>query len=277
MGVVRVDGVRLYYQTAGAGPPLLLLHGLGSSSRDWEFQIPDFAAHCQVIAPDFRGHGGSSRSEGGYSVERFAADAWALLDQLGLGQADVLGYSMGGAVAMQMALERPRAITRLILSNTLPSFRTDTLAKRWLLWSRLALMGWLGPRRLSEVMTHRLFPRPDQAELRARVARRDAQNDRNVYLQTVRALTRWSVSERLAGLQAPVLVLAAEHDYFLRRETDAFVAALPDARVVHFPGTRHGLPLELPEAFNRAVLDFLLARAAPAPRDARLPPAAQRS
>src|SRR5688572_14793964 len=151
MGVVRVDGVRLYYQTAGSGPPLLLLHGLGSSSRDWEHQIPDFAAHFQVIAPDFRGHGGSSRSEGGYSVERFAADTWSLLEQLGVGPVAVLGYSMGGAVAMQMALERRGAITHLILSNTLPSFRTDTLAKRWLLWSRLLLMGWLGPRRLSEV------------------------------------------------------------------------------------------------------------------------------
>lgn len=276
MGVVRVEGVRLYFHGAGSGPPLLLLHGLGSSSRDWECQVPAFAQHYQVIAPDFRGHGGSSRS-GGYSVPRFAADTWALVDQLGLGPVAVVGYSMGGAVAMQMALDRPGRITRLVLSNTLPSFRTDTLAKRWLLWSRLLLMGWLGPRRLSEVMTRRLYPRPDQAELRARVARRNAENDKNVYLETVRALVGWSVQDRLAGLDLPVLVLAAEHDYFLLRETDAFVAALPDARVVHFPGTRHGLPLEAPEAFNRAVLDFLRDRAAPAPPGARLPPAWQHS
>lgn len=276
MGVVRVEGAPLYYQTAGAGPPLLLLHGLGSSSRDWEYQVPAFAAHYQVVAPDFRGHGGSSRS-GGYSVERFAADTWALVDQLGVGPVAILGYSMGGAVAMQMALDRPGAVTRLVLSNTLPSFRTDTLAKRWLLWSRLLLMGWLGPRRLSEVMTRRLYPRPDQADLRARVARRNAENDRNVYLETVRALTRWSIRDRLGELRLPVLVLAAEHDYFLRRETDAFVTALPDARVAHFSGTRHGLPLELPDAFNRAVLDFLADRAAPALRGASLPPALQHS
>jgi 3-oxoadipate enol-lactonase len=276
MGVLRVDGARLYYQSAGLGRPLLLLHGLGSSSRDWEYQVPELSRHFHVVAPDFRGHGASART-GGYRVERFARDTWDLVDQLGLGTLDVLGYSMGGAVAMQMALDRPGAIAHLVLSNTLPSFRTDTLAKRWLLWSRLFLMGWLGPRRLSEVMTQRLYPRPDQAGLRARVAKRNAENDKNVYLETVRALTQWSVAERVGQLGLPVLVLAAEHDYFLRRETDAFVAALPDARIEHFPGTRHGLPLEQPEAFNRAVLEFLRPRAARAPRDASLPPRAQGS
>ena len=276
MGVVRVEGARLYYQSAGAGRPLLLLHGLGSTSRDWECQVPELSRHFHVIAPDFRGHGASART-GGYNVERFAADSWALIDQLGCGRPDVLGYSMGGAVAMQMVLDRPGEIGRMVLSNTLPSFRTDTVGKRWLLWSRLLLMGWLGPRRLSEVMSRRLYPRPDQAQLRARVAKRNAENDRNVYLETVRALTRWSVAERVDQLSLPVLVLAAEHDYFLRRETDAFVAALPDGRVEHFAGTRHGLPLELPEAFNRAVLDFLRPRAAPGLPAARLPPAAQRS
>lgn len=276
MGVVRVEGARLYYQSAGRGRPLLLLHGLGSSSHDWEYQIPEFARHFHVIAPDLRGHGASARI-GGYDVERFAADTWQLLDQLDCPQVDVLGYSMGGAVAMQMALDRPGGVHRLVLSNTLPSFRIDTLAKRWLLWTRLFLMGWLGPRRLSEVMSRRLYPRPDQAELRARVARRNAENDKNVYLATVRALTRWSAADSLDRLALPVLILAAEHDYFLRQETDAFAAALPDARVVHFPGTRHGLPLEMPEAFNRAVLEFLQPQRAPAPGAATPPPAARGS
>ncbi|HUR42007.1 MAG TPA: alpha/beta hydrolase [Verrucomicrobiae bacterium] len=256
MGVVRVDGARLFYHRFGHGRPLLLLHGLGSSGRDWEYQRRPLAQHFELIIPDLRGHGASERS-GGYHVERFASDCWALVDQLGHGRIDILGHSMGGAVAMQMALDRPDAVGRLALSNTLPSFRVDTLAKRWLLWTRLVLMGWLGPRRLSHYMSHKLYPRPDQAELRARVARRNARNDRNVYLETVRALTRWSVRERLAELRMPVLVLGAEADYFARRESEAFVTALPDGRLRHFPGTRHGLPLELPGPFNEAVVEFL--------------------
>ena len=276
MGVVRVEGARLYFQTCGRGRPLLLLHGLGSSGRDWEYQVPALKRAHRLVIPDLRGHGASERA-GAYTVHQFARDAWALVDQLGCDEVDVLGHSMGGAVAMQMALDRPGAIGKLVLSNTLPSFLTDTLVRRWQLWSRLLMMSWFGPRRLSEVMTRRLYPRPDQAALRAKVARRNARNDKNVYLETVRALTRWSIRDRIGELKLPVLVLAAEFDYFGQPETDEFVAGLPDGRLVKFPGTRHGLPLELPAEFNRAVLEFLASGSARAHPAATARPAALRS
>lgn len=256
MGVCRVNGLRLYFHSAGQGEPLLLLHGLGSSSRDWENQIPEFAKHYRVIAPDFRGFGGSARA-GDYSVEHFAADVWGLLARLGISRFHLLGYSMGGAVALQMALDRPERVRKLVLSNCLPSFRPDTWGKRLLLWSRLLLMSLFGPRRLSQSVAQKLFPHPDQAALRAKVARRNARNDKGVYLQTIRALVRWSVRERLGELKHPVLLLAAQHDYFSRPDLDDFVTALPDARLTVFPGTRHGLPLEAPRDYNRAVLEFL--------------------
>ena len=264
MGVLRVEGARLYFHAVGAGEPLVLLHGLGASSADWEYQIPDFAKHYSVIAVDLRGHGASDRV-GEFSVPRFAADAWQLLDRLKVRRPTLVGHSMGGAVAMQMALDRPGAVARLVLANTLPSFLTDTPGKRAMLWTRLLLMSLLGPRRLSEIMTRRLYPRPDQAALRAKVARRNAKNDRNVYLATIRALTRWSVRDRLSQLTLPVLVLASEHDYFERGEIAPFVAALPDAQVRLFAGARHGLPLERPDEFNRAVLEFLGSAARPVP------------
>lgn len=270
MGVLRVDGARLYFQTAGAGAPLVLLHGLGASSADWEGQVPELSRHYQVIVPDLRGHGASDRA-GDYSVPQFARDTWQLVDHLRLRAPVLVGHSMGGAVAMQMALDRPGVAPALVLSNTLPSFLTDTTTKRMMLWTRLLLMGLFGPRRLSEFMSQRLYPHPDQAALRAKVARRNAENDRNVYLATIRALTRWSVRERLAELKLPVLVLASEHDYFGGHEVEPFVKALPDARLRHFAGARHGLPLERPEAFNQAVLEFLDPRLRPAPAGASVP------
>jgi 3-oxoadipate enol-lactonase len=262
MGVLRIDGARLYFQQAGAGAPLVLLHGLGASSADWEYQVPELARHFLVIVPDFRGHGASDRT-GEYGVERFANDTWQLLDKLRITQPTLVGHSMGGAVAMQMALDRPGAVPRLVLANTLPSFLTDTPGKRAMLWLRLLLMGLLGPRRMSEIMTRRLYPHPEQAKLRAKVARRNARNDRNVYLASLRALTRWSIRDRLAALTQPVLVIASEHDYFEGAEVQRFMAALPDGRLRDFPGARHGLPLEQPEAFNRALLEFLKPAAAP--------------
>ncbi|MGH8441961.1 MAG: alpha/beta fold hydrolase [Nevskiaceae bacterium] len=256
MGVLRVEGARLYYQVAGSGPPLVLLHGLGASGADWEYQVPALSKHFHVVVPDFRGHGASARA-GEFSVEQFAADTWQLLDRLRIQSPMLLGHSMGGAVAMQMALDRPGQVPRLVLTNTLPSFRTDTVTKRFMLWTRLMLMSLLGPRRVSEIMTRRTYPRADQAALRAKVAKRNARNDRNVYLATIRALTRWSVEDRVAQLAMPVLVMAAEHDYVRRTDVERFVSTLPNGWLRQFPGARHGLPLELPDEFNRAVLEFV--------------------
>jgi 3-oxoadipate enol-lactonase len=267
MGVLRLEGARLYFQVAGAGEPLVLLHGLGASSADWEYQVPELARHFRVIVPDFRGHGASDRA-GDYGVERFAADTWELLDRMKVRAPILVGHSMGGAVAMQMALDRPGAVSRMVLANTLPSFLTDTPGKRAMLWLRLLLMGLLGPRRMSRIMTRRLYPHPEQAKLRAKVARRNARNDRRAYLASIRALTRWSVRDRVGELAMPVLVIASEHDYFEGVEVRRFLAALPNAQLREFPGARHGLPLEQPAQFNRAVLEFLRPPAAPASLDA---------
>jgi 3-oxoadipate enol-lactonase len=270
MGVVRVEGARLWFQTAGKGRPLVLLHGLGASSADWEYQVPELARYFQLVVPDFRGHGASDRA-GDYRVERFAADTWQLLDHLGIRTPVLVGHSMGGAVAMQMALDRPGRVAQLVLANTLPSFLIDTPGKRALLWLRLLLMGLLGPRLMAQVMTRRLYPHPSQAKLRAKVAQRNARNDRHVYLATIRALTRWSVRARVGELAMPVLLLASEHDYFEGAEVARFMAALPNAQLREFRGGRHGLPLERPGLFNRALLEFLQPAALPPPRAASVP------
>lgn len=270
MGVLRVEGARLYFQQAGAGPALVLLHGLGASGADFESVAPELSRHFQVIVPDLRGHGASDRA-GDYGVPRFAADTWRLLDHLRVTAPVLVGHSMGGAVAMQMALDRPGAVRALVLANTLPSFLTDTLPKRLMLWTRLLLMGVLGPRRLSQIMTQRMYPHPHQAKLRAKVARRNARHDRNVYLASIRALTRWSILDRVRELAMPVLVLASEHDYFGGGEVDRFLALLPNGRLRRFAGARHGLPLERPEEFSRAVLEFLAPGSAAAPRGASAP------
>ncbi len=263
-------GVRLHYLEAGSGAPLVLLHGIGASFDDWEFQIPAFAKHFRVIAPDLRGFGKSERA-GDYSVEQFAADVWALLDQLGIERISLVGHSMGGAVALQMAVDQPERIARLVLANTLPSFRANTLAKRMLFATRYATMGLLGPRRLASAISRKLFPGADQAALRARVTQRGEDNDRGVYLETIRGLVGWAVDDRLQVLTMPTLVIAAEFDYFPCGDAMAFAAALPNGKLKIFPGVHHALPLEAPKVFNAAVLSFLR------PRTRRAQPVAKKN
>lgn len=261
MPYAELPGARLYYEEAGAGPPLVLLHGIGASRTDWEYNVPAFARQYRVITPDLRGFGQSERS-GNYSVGTFAGDIWALLDQLQVGRFNLIGHSMGGAVALQMAVDRPERIERLVAADTLPSFQTNTFGKRILFAYRYLMMGVLGPQRLSSAVAAKLFPGPHQQALRDRATAGGMANDRTVYLETLRQLLGWSVLEQLGRLTMPVLVLAAEHDYFPVQDAEAFTRALRNARLEIFAGMHHALPLETPEAFNVAVLRFLSGEAA---------------
>ncbi|WP_051748037.1 alpha/beta fold hydrolase [Nevskia soli] len=259
MPYAELPGVRLHYEEAGAGPPLVLLHGIGASCRDWEYNIPAFAEHYRVIAPDLRGFGRSERS-GNYGVATFAGDIWHLLEQLQVERFHLIGHSMGGAVALQMAVDRPQRIERLIAADTLPSFRTNTFGKRILFAYRYLMMGVLGPQRLSSAVAGKLFPGPHQQALRDRATAGGMANDRGVYLETLKQLLGWSVLEKLDRLIMPVLVLAAEHDYFPVTDAEVFAKALHDAHLKIFAGMHHAVPLEAPQAFNTAVLRFLSGR-----------------
>lgn len=256
MAYADLPGVRLHYEEAGAGEPLVLLHGIGASRTDWEFNVPALAAHYRVITPDLRGFGLSERS-GNYGVATFANDIWQLLEWLGVGRFHLVGHSMGGAVALQMAVDRPERITRLVAADTLPSFQTNTFGKRILFAYRYLLMGVLGPQRLASAVAAKLFPNPEQQALRDRATAGGMANDRGVYLETLKSLLGWNVLGQLERLTMPVLVLAAEHDYFPVGDAETFARALCDARLKIFAGMHHALPLEAPEAFNTAVLRFL--------------------
>src|SRR5207237_10655571 len=106
MPTPQLGDLRCHYLEEGSGPPLVLLHGLGSSARDWEFQFHVYSRSFRVIAPDLRGFGASER-KGPFRIEQFAQDVWALLTQLGIDTFRLVGYSMGGAVALEMATSQP--------------------------------------------------------------------------------------------------------------------------------------------------------------------------
>lgn len=241
---------------ARALPPLLLLHGVGSSSEDWECQIPVFAPLCRVIVPDLRGYGRSPKGDA-YSVDAFAADVWKVLEDLGIKRFNLVGHSMGGAVALRMAVDRPGCVNRMVLADTLPSFAVDSLGKAMLYWYRLVMMWLFGPAKLSAAVYKKLFPGPKHAALRARLKARSSGQDRDVYLRTIKALKGWTIVDCLHTLKMPVLLLAAEHDYFPRADAEAFNTALPNSHLQVFEGAHHHLPLEVSERFNAAVLAFL--------------------
>src|SRR5512135_954239 len=121
MATLRANGINLYYESTGQGQPLVFIHGLGSSTRDWEYQIPTFSQNYQVIAFDLRGHGQSAKPAGPYSMKMYAADLAGLLAGLGVKSAHLVGISLGGAVAFQFALDYPAAVKTLTIVNSGPS------------------------------------------------------------------------------------------------------------------------------------------------------------
>lgn len=255
-----VNGIRLRYEIWGVGePPLVLLHGLGSSADDWFMQLGAFAPHFRCVAVDLRGHGLSDKPAAAYSVGLFAADVAALVRELGCAPAHVLGLSLGGMVAQQLAIAAPELVRSLVLLNTLPG-----------LWPPVRATVRLAARRLSVPWRRRsmaeqaarvaedLFPRPEHAALRAQARARLAANNPAAYQRAVRAIVRFRPGPALRRITCPVLIVAGEMDRVAPAAYQARLRrALPHARFVSIPAGGHACHIESPEPVNAAVLDFL--------------------
>jgi len=252
-----INNARIRYLDKGSGPPLLLIHGLGASHADWQKQIDFFARVFRVIAPDLRGHG-DSEGEGPYNVDRLATDLSQLLDLLKVGSFFVIGHSMGGAVAMQLALFKPERVKKLVLADTLPSFVPNNFRKRTMLWTRLFVMQFMGPDALAQRSAKQLFPQPEQQPLRELMILRNNRTPKSVYLAMLKSLAKWTVVDRLSWLEMPTFVIAGENDYFPAEDAQSFAVSLPDGRCRIVEGARHHLPLEKPDDFNRMTMDFLM-------------------
>ena len=177
MPIAQIEDATIHYVVEGEGPWLILLHGFGSSLRDWELHRPVFAEHHRVLSIDLRGFGESSKTHGPFTVERFAADVFVIMDRLKIEKADVLGYSLGGAVAFELAATQADRFRRLILVNTWASFRLETLRRKWEGFMRTMVVRFLSLKTMANILAKRLFPHPHQAEFRAVFIERYQEND----------------------------------------------------------------------------------------------------
>jgi len=257
MPAAQIGCHSLHYEISGDGEPLLLLHGLGSSGLDWGEQVPAFSERCQVITPDLAGFGRSDRLTGRYSIAEYAKDIFRLLDHLRIDHCHLLGYSMGGAIAFQMAADMPRRISSLIILNSLPSFVLDNFAKRREYFLRCLIVRLFGMQPLARLVTKRLLPKEEHRAVAERMAARYQLNDRKSYLAALKALAGWSITDRLDVLTMPVLMIGADQDYTSVEEKRKYVEQMPNARLRVVRDSRHATPVDQAEVFNKIVLDFL--------------------
>ena len=273
MPIFRVNDAELHYRVAGRGEPVLLLHGLGSAADDWLPQIEALRPSHRVIALDARGSGESRdlrHPHGPFTVKQFAQDAATLLDALGAVPAHVVGLSMGGMIAFQLAVDAPGHVRTLTIVNSAPALVPHTLAEHAAVLVRQVVSKLLGPKQMAKLLAPKLFPRPEQEELRRAFLKRMAANDKDSYAATLDAIVGWSVLDRINAITAPTLIIASDQDYTPVSAKEAYAKRMPNAQVVVVKDAHHAVPVEAPEKFN-PLLAAHLARFAAAPARVGLP------
>lgn len=256
-GYAPVPGGRLYYDSRGKGPPLVLIHGGNMDRRLWDEQLQPFASRFRVIRYDVRNFGRSSTATGPY---RSADDLSRLLDFLGVDRVDLVGLSLGGRIAIDFALAHPSAVRALILAGPGLSgyrFSVDPPARiaeieRAIQRADSAAVEkwWLDSPYMTAVM--------ERADLVPLIRRLVRDNIRSWLVDDPEQPAVPPAIERLSELRVPTLVIVGARDVpDIHRIADTLVSATPTAKKVVVPGAGHIVNLEQPREFNRLVLEFL--------------------
>ncbi len=254
----KVKDIEMYYELSGEGENLLLIHGLGSSTRDWEFQVPKFSQNYQVITIDLRGHGKTDKPKGPYTMEIFAEDIAELLKKLGIKSTHVLGISVGGGIAFQFAVDYPDLVKSLIVVNAGIEIPMDSFKMKLEAFKRTFIVKLVGMKKMGKVLAPRLFIKPEQEELREKLIERWSENDKKAYLSSMRALIGWSIRDKLDKITFPTLIIGSDEDYAPSSVKKEYTALLRNARFIEIEDARHAVPFEKPKEFNEIVMKFLL-------------------
>jgi 3-oxoadipate enol-lactonase len=256
-GYAAVNGTRLYYEVAGAGHPLVLLHGFSLDTRMWDDQFAAFAQRYRVVRYDARGFGQSAPPVEGVSYTH-RDDLRALLSHLGITSAHVLGLSMGGAIAVTFALAYPEATTALVLVASVlfgmpmtSPFSAASAAREG--GVAAARAEWLNSPLFAPAQEH-----PDIAgRLRAIIDTYSGWHWLHADPHT-RSRSQPSAAQRLGEIRVPTLVVVGDRDTpDLLAASDALAAGIPHARKVVIPDVGHMANMEAPEQVNALVLEFL--------------------
>lgn len=270
---ITIHGHRVTYRTAGEGPVVLLIHGMAGSATTWKHVMPTLASRFTVIAPDLPGHGGSDKLVGDCSLGAFASTLRDLLVALGHERATVVGQSLGGGVAMQLAYQFPERCERLVLvgSGGLGSEVNALLKALSIPGSAWVLqLACAAPVRDAIDAVGRaasgvgLRPAPATAELWRSYSSLGDRETRRAFLRTLRSVVdargqAVSAADRLhLAAEMPTLIVWGDADPIIPVEhAHAAHRAIPGSRLEIFEGVGHFPHCEAPERFAAVLTDFI--------------------
>ncbi len=257
MPYLKINDINLYYECQGQGEPILFIHGLGSSSRDWEYQTPYFNQNYQLLLFDLRGHGKSDKPDHPYTIVQFTSDTAELIKALFPQGVHVVGHSLGGMIAFQLAVDYPALVKTLTILNSGPAAVLPSFKARFLFLLRFYDVRLFGMQHISKQLGKMLFPEPEQASLRETFIQRWNENDPKAYTNALRAFRGWSVMHRINTIKCPTLIITADEDYTPVAFKEFYAKLIPNAELVIIKNSRHITIIDQADVFNKTVDDFL--------------------
>jgi pimeloyl-ACP methyl ester carboxylesterase len=233
-----VNGVSIYYETYGSGPPLLLLHGAMGFLETMHYFIPVLVSTHTVIAIDSRAQGRSTDSAAPISYALMGDDMIKLMNALGIRQADVIGWSDGGIIGLDMAMKHPDRVRRLIAIGA--NYDVDGIPPKELDPNALRTVA-------EQVRPFYENVAPDPGHFTTLEKK---------ILTMVTTQPHYTLAE-LGRIRARTLIVAGDHDMILRKHTDSLARAIPGAREIIVPDATHFGPLEKPDLYQAIAVKFL--------------------
>jgi pimeloyl-ACP methyl ester carboxylesterase len=256
----------LFWTSAGTGPPVLLIQGVGVIGGGWRPQIEGLAGRFRMIAFDNRGIGSSPLGNGPLTIESMAEDALRVLDSAGAGECHVVGHSMGGLIAQHVALRAPHRVKSLALLCTFASGKEGSRMSPAMFVSALRLrIGSRAMRRqamLSLIMPEVYLRTTDRTRLATSVGRifgRDLADQPPIVMKQLRAMSRYSAEPRLHELQSvPTLVVSGAFDRIARPGLGrALAGGIKGARYVELAEAGHALPIQCADRVNALLVEHI--------------------
>lgn len=261
MPKVRVGEIEIFYREEGHGDHVVWIQGLSLDHRGWAFQIPLLSQHFRCLTFDNRDAGQTSRSQGAYTIKTMADDTIGLMDALAIKQAHIVGLSMGGAIAQEIAIHYPARVRRLVLVATYTSGDprgTDLLLSFVQMRSRFSREEYL--RAVSPwIYSYQDYLVPGLVESAIKKGITDPYFlPSKVYARQAEAATKHFTEDRLKQIRAQTLIVAGDDDLLTpMRFARTLHEQIPGARLAVMQGGAHGLIWTRAEEFNHLVLSFL--------------------
>lgn len=265
MPILNLPDAEIYYETCGKGIPILMIQGVGSAGTAWMPQVKELSRSHQVAVFDNRGIGKSVSRSSSISIEIMARDALAIIDHLGWESAHIVGHSMGGVIAQQLALDAPSRVRSLALMCTFSRGKEAVRISPWLIWMMLRTrVGSKGMRR--RALLEMLFPKSyleesdlDQLALKiGELVGRDLADNPRIIMRQMNAMMRHDVFHRLGEVKVPTLVLSGEHDLIASSEVGkALAKAIPGSRFIEIQAASHCCTIQKAEEVNGIYSAFI--------------------